>query len=208
MTYVARDIKDRIAIGDDLFQLEDLGQGKVRLTPIPTEVIEAGSDINKALLQPMEDAIAQMMNTPIDLSNYYTKNQAQAKLIGSGSNQNIKTVNGENVMGTGNIEGFGTTLLWTNAVYNEDYSDFSSQTISLNLSTYSWVIMLLRIRGNKDHSKTKCFYILPVDNVSYILGSEEGIGRTFRVNASGIVNSVYSGSQYLIPIKIWGIKKG
>lgn len=77
MTYVARDIKDRIAIGDDLFQLEDLGQGKVRLTPTPTEVIEAGSDINKALLQPMEDAIAQMMNTPIDLSNYYTKTETQ-----------------------------------------------------------------------------------------------------------------------------------
>ena len=63
MAYTSRDIKDRIAIGDDCFYMEQLGDGRVRLTPAPDTVVEAGTDINKALLQLMEDRIVWLMNS-------------------------------------------------------------------------------------------------------------------------------------------------
>ena len=63
MAYISRDIKDRIAIGDDCFYMERLEDGRVRLIPAPDTVIEAGTDINKALLQSMEDRIVWLMNS-------------------------------------------------------------------------------------------------------------------------------------------------
>jgi hypothetical protein len=63
MAYIARDIKDRIAIGDDCFYMEQLSDGRVKLTPAPDTVIEVGTDINKALLQLMEDRIIWLMNS-------------------------------------------------------------------------------------------------------------------------------------------------
>lgn len=62
MAYVARDIKDRVAIGDDCFYMEQLGDGRIRLIPAPDSVIEEGTDINKALLQPIEDNVVWLMN--------------------------------------------------------------------------------------------------------------------------------------------------
>lgn len=62
MAYLSRDIKDRVAIGDDCFRLEECADGRVRLIPSPDEVMEEGSDINKALLQLIEDRVVWLMN--------------------------------------------------------------------------------------------------------------------------------------------------
>lgn len=63
MAYTSRDIKDRVAIGDDCFYMEQLSDGRVRLIPAPDTVVEAGTDINKSLLQLMEDRIVWLMNS-------------------------------------------------------------------------------------------------------------------------------------------------
>lgn len=63
MAYISRDIKDRVAIGDDCFYMEQLPDGRVKLIPAPTTVVEVGTDINKALLQLMEDRIVWLMNS-------------------------------------------------------------------------------------------------------------------------------------------------
>ena len=63
MAYIARDIKDRVAIGDDCFYMEQLGDGRVKLIPAPDSVSEVGTDVNKALLQLMEDRIVWLMNS-------------------------------------------------------------------------------------------------------------------------------------------------
>lgn len=68
--YQAPDIKDRIAVGDDLYQIADSG-GKKKLTPDPTEVTEAGTPINKALLQPMADAIQTLSTDMLPYNNYW-----------------------------------------------------------------------------------------------------------------------------------------
>lgn len=66
MAYTARDIKDRVAIGDDVFRIIDLGDGRVRIIPIPDTVLEVGTDINKNLLQPIEDRVVWLMNRVFD----------------------------------------------------------------------------------------------------------------------------------------------
>ena len=58
MAYTPREIKDRVAVGDDIFIVEDLGDNRIRLIPAPTHVSEPGTPVNKALLQPIEDFLA------------------------------------------------------------------------------------------------------------------------------------------------------
>ncbi len=62
MIYTSRDIKDRIAIGDNKYYMTTLDDGRVMLTPAPDVVVENGTDINKDLLQLMEDRITLLMN--------------------------------------------------------------------------------------------------------------------------------------------------
>ena len=57
MIHEPRNIKDRVAVGDDIFIIEELDEGRVRLIPDPTHVLEVGTPIDKALLQPIENAL-------------------------------------------------------------------------------------------------------------------------------------------------------
>lgn len=57
MEYTKRNILDRIAVGDDCFRMDKLSDGRYRLTPAPDSVVEEGTNIDRNLLQPMEDAI-------------------------------------------------------------------------------------------------------------------------------------------------------
>ena len=66
MAYTSREIKDRIAVGDDCFYMEQLPDGRVRLIPAPDNVVEAGTNINKALLQLIEDRVVLLMNRVVD----------------------------------------------------------------------------------------------------------------------------------------------
>lgn len=62
MVYTSRDIKDRVALGDNKYYMEQLGDGRIMLTPAPDSVVEVGTDINRELLQLMEDRIVLLMN--------------------------------------------------------------------------------------------------------------------------------------------------
>ena len=55
MAYTPREIKDRVAVGDDIFIIENLGDNRIKLIPAPTHVSEPGTPVNKALLQHMEN---------------------------------------------------------------------------------------------------------------------------------------------------------
>ena len=66
MAYSARTIKDRVAVGDDCFYMEQLPDGRVRLIPAPDSVAEPGTDINKSLLQLIEDRVVMLMNRVLD----------------------------------------------------------------------------------------------------------------------------------------------
>lgn len=62
MVYVSRDIKDRVALGDNKYYMTQLDDGRIMLTPAPDSVVEVGTDINRELLQLMEDRIVLLMN--------------------------------------------------------------------------------------------------------------------------------------------------
>ena len=63
MAYVSREIIDRVAVGDDIYKIETLSDGRVRLVPSPDSVTAAGTNINKELLQVIEDRVVWLMNT-------------------------------------------------------------------------------------------------------------------------------------------------
>ena len=75
--YIAPEIKDRVAVGDDLYTITDSG-GKKKLTPSPTEVSEPGTEINKALLQPMADALARIDAAAVPYVLYWWRRRAVA----------------------------------------------------------------------------------------------------------------------------------
>ena len=62
MIYVSRDIKDRVALGDNKYYMTQLEDGRVLLTPAPDRVVEEGTLINRELLQLMEERIILLMN--------------------------------------------------------------------------------------------------------------------------------------------------
>lgn len=75
--YIAPEIKDRVAVGDDLYTITDSG-GKKKLTPSPTEISEPGTEINKALLQPMADALARIDAAAVPYVLYWWRRRAVA----------------------------------------------------------------------------------------------------------------------------------
>lgn len=60
MPYQAPEILDRSALGDDKYTVTELADGRKQLTPSPDSVSEPGTEINKALLQPMADALERI----------------------------------------------------------------------------------------------------------------------------------------------------
>lgn len=77
MGYTAPEIKDRVADGDDLYSITT-SNGKSKLTPSPNSVSEVGTPINKALLQPLCNAVEEhsIAISPYDL--YWWKRQPTA----------------------------------------------------------------------------------------------------------------------------------
>lgn len=73
--YIAPEIKDRVAVGDDLYTITDSG-GKKKLTPSPTEVSEPGTEINKELLQPMADALERIDAAAVPYVLYWWRRRA------------------------------------------------------------------------------------------------------------------------------------
>lgn len=69
MSYTRREILDRIAVDDDIFTIEYISNNKMKLIPSPTSIIEEGTNINKALLQPIEDNMALIVNNNFIISN-------------------------------------------------------------------------------------------------------------------------------------------
>ena len=76
--YIAPEIKDRVAVGDDLYTITDSG-GKKKLTPSPTEVSEPGTEINKELLQPMADALERIDAAAVPYVLYWWRRRATSK---------------------------------------------------------------------------------------------------------------------------------
>lgn len=138
--YIAPEIKDRVAVGDDLYTITDSG-GKKKLTPSPTEVSEPGTEINKALLQPMADALARVDAAAVPYVLYWWRRRA----VANGYSETRQTAAGET--GVSHYSStYGKTYYYLNAIRNyrsssdsEWYTYYSTlayaSSISINQST-------------------------------------------------------------------------
>lgn len=68
--YQAPDVKDRVATGDDLYVITDEGTKK-KLTPSPTTVEEPGTEINRALLVPLMEALRKATEVLVPYDDYW-----------------------------------------------------------------------------------------------------------------------------------------
>lgn len=71
MPYQAPEIVDRAALGDDKYTVTELADGRKQLTPSPDDVSEPGTEINKALLDPLLQAVERMDNTLVPYGLYW-----------------------------------------------------------------------------------------------------------------------------------------
>jgi parallel beta-helix repeat protein len=88
MSFIKRDVKDRVVQYPRRYQLVEVSQGIYDLVPVTGTVTEEGTAINKAYLQPIEDY----------LEIVETKNGAQAKvdtLAGEGNTKTVKQLDDE-----------------------------------------------------------------------------------------------------------------
>lgn len=93
-----RTIKDRLAAGDNKYLVEQLADGRIKLTPAPDEVSEEGTAINADLLQPLEDA-------RVELEAAIENKMDKANPTGTGSfslNRKSGTIVGDNSHAEGN----------------------------------------------------------------------------------------------------------
>ena len=93
-----RTIKDRLAVGDNKYLVEQLEDGRIKLTPAPDEVSEEGTAINADLLQPLEDA-------RVEHATAIENKMDKANPTGTGSfslNRKSGTIVGDNSHAEGN----------------------------------------------------------------------------------------------------------
>lgn len=129
--YIAPEIKDRVAVGDDLYTITDSG-GKKKLTPSPTEVAEPGTEINKALLAPAFKTIQRLDSDIIPYNNYWWR------IKQSGGSYSMKLVPGSQIS-----EAYYTRVTNSGTL---NYVEFTNTTLqiasSIKMST-SGVISLV-----------------------------------------------------------------
>ena len=102
MIHEPRDIKDRVAVGDDIFIIEELEGGRVRLIPDPTHVLEVGTPINKALLQPIEDALGEITRKLSGIEE-----GAQVNTVTSVAGKTGAVTLTKSDVGLGNVQNYG-----------------------------------------------------------------------------------------------------
>jgi len=58
MAYTPREIKDRVAVGDDIFIVEDLGNNRIKVNPRSRRTYRNRTPINKGVVATIEDYLA------------------------------------------------------------------------------------------------------------------------------------------------------
>lgn len=132
MPYQAPEIVDRAALGDDKYTVIELADGRKQLTPSPDSVSEPGTEINKALLDPLFQAVERMDNTLVPYDLYWWRRRAT-----SGSYAETQQTAFGSSLGIASY--YGSIITFFEHGENEDFnSSVSFQTaskININQST-------------------------------------------------------------------------
>ena len=181
MAYTPREIKVRVAVVDDIFIVEDLGDNRIRLVPAPTHVSEPGTAVNKALLQHMENHLVppgaiimwsgSINDIPVgwalcDGSNG-TPDLRDRFIVGAGGSYNV-----------GNTGGANSVTLDTSQIPSHSHGGSTSSTGSHTHDTSPYV-----------YNSSYRYFIGTNDTVTTgfpIDGSGDITGRAFSYLISGI----------------------
>ena len=158
--YIAPEIKDRVAVGDDLYTITDSG-GKKKLTPSPTEVSEPGTEINKALLQPMADALARIDAAAVPYVLYWWRRRA----VANGYSETRQTAVGET--GVSHYSStYKKTYYYLNAIRNYRSSPDSEWYTYYSTLTYASSISINQSTGAISLVNPSSYTFTASDNVS------------------------------------------
>ena len=158
--YIAPEIKDRVAVGDDLYTITD-SSGKKKLTPSPTEVSEPGTEINKALLQPMADALARVDAAAVPYVLYWWRRRA----VANGYSETRQTAAGET--GVSHYSStHNTTYYYLNAIRNYKSSPDSEWHTYYSTLTYASSISINQSTGAISLVNPSSYTFTASDNVS------------------------------------------
>jgi hypothetical protein len=128
--YNAPEIKDRVATGDDLYTITDVGRKK-KLTPSPTEVAEPGTPINKALLQGIVDALQAITGSFVPYDLYWWRRRPSANSYAETQQTAFVSSN--------STTGYGGSIIpffyhGENADFNSSVSFQTASSITINQS--------------------------------------------------------------------------
>lgn len=138
MPYQAPEILDRAALGDDKYTVTELADGRKQLTPSPDSVAEPGTEINKALLQPMADALERIDAAAVPYVLYWWRRRAT-----SGSYAETQQTAFGSSLGIASY--YGSIITFFEHGENEDFnSSVSFQTASkININQSNGAVSLV-----------------------------------------------------------------
>lgn len=188
--YQTPDVKDRVATGDDLYTITDVGEKK-KLTPSPTEVEEPGTEINRALLMPMMEALREATETLVPYDDYWwrirqTSGSYSLRLAPAGSISGAyRTFSGSSfsyygmVVATWSRSATSTSSEWDGSAtlqYASSISMNSSGVISLvNPSTLNITASTISSYGSTLNGK-------------YVKGLDSNEDAIYKINTSTVIN--------------------
>ena len=108
MPYQAPEILDRSALGDDKYTVTELADGRKQLTPSPDSVSEPGTEINKALLQPMADTLARVDAAAVPYVLYWWRRR---KVTSSGDWESVSAGTSDAYPTSGTSSGYDWAFL-------------------------------------------------------------------------------------------------
>lgn len=89
MSFIKRDVKDRVVQYPRRYQLVEVSQGIYDLVPVTGTVTEEGTAINKAYLQPIEDALGEAV-TKEELNSHLADDVSQGEIHGLRINDKLE----------------------------------------------------------------------------------------------------------------------
>ena len=178
----------------------------------------AAAITNKGITTTSNDTYETMANNINSIDTDHTEINQKINNLESKHNSDVASLTGSisNLnQSLTNIFMFNKILLWTNP---SPTSEFSAQELQLDLSTYKFIIMI--VKGNNNASNTDYFeYAFSEKNIPLVLecGYESvydtNLGRTLVLSDTGIrFDNANMGSggavsnNTVIPYKIYGVK--
>ena len=189
--YQVPDVKDRVATGDDLYVITDEGTKK-KLTPSPTTVEEPGTEINRALLVPLMEALREATEALVPYDDYWwrirqTSGSYSLRLAPAGSISGAyRTFSSSSFSYYGMVV---ITFSRSATSSNPEYTGSVTLQYSSNITmSSSGVISLVNPSTLTVNASTISSYASTL-NGKYVKGLDSDENKIYKINTSSIIST-------------------